>query len=77
MSVEAAGAPGVRRIALLLLAATSLLFFWRLGDRAVISEELRWAEIAREMRTSGDYFTASRLFLNYMELAGDPSLRLL
>jgi 4-amino-4-deoxy-L-arabinose transferase-like glycosyltransferase len=56
MTVETAGAPGARRIALLLLVATSLLFFWRLGDRSVVSEELRWAEIAREMRASGDYF---------------------
>lgn len=36
------------------LAATAL-FLVRLGDRAVVSEEMRWAEVAREMRQSGDY----------------------
>lgn len=37
------------------LAAAAVLFGANLGDRAVVSEELRWAEVAREMRASGDY----------------------
>src|SRR5437764_1228150 len=37
------------------LAAAAALFFARLGDRGVVSEELRWAEVAREMRQTGDY----------------------
>ena len=45
-----------RYAALGILAATSLLFGLRLGDREVVSEELRFAEVAREMRATGDYF---------------------
>lgn len=41
--------------AVIVLLASGILFFSRLGDRAVVSEELRWAEIAREMRQTGDY----------------------
>lgn len=41
--------------AVAVLAAAAVLFFARLGDRAVVSEELRWAEVAREMRQTGDY----------------------
>ena len=37
------------------LAAAAALFFGRLGDRGVTSEEVRWAEVAREMRASGDF----------------------
>jgi len=40
----------------LVLLASALLFLTRLGDRAVVSEEVRWAEVAREMQISGDYF---------------------
>lgn len=40
----------------LVLIATGLLFVLRLGDHGVVSEELRWAEVAREMRLTGDYF---------------------
>ncbi len=43
--------PGVAAV----LAASALLFFARLGDRGVVSEELRWAEVAREMRLTGDF----------------------
>ncbi|MFL5331527.1 MAG: ArnT family glycosyltransferase [Gemmataceae bacterium] len=38
------------------LAIASILFLPRLGERGVVSEEFRWAEVAREMRLSGDYF---------------------
>ncbi len=38
----------------LILAAA--LFFTRLGARALWSSEFRWAEIAREMRLTGNYF---------------------
>ncbi|MGO9606826.1 MAG: ArnT family glycosyltransferase [Candidatus Binataceae bacterium] len=40
--------------AILLLAA--ILFLARLGDRALWSSEFRWAEIAREMITTHNYF---------------------
>ena len=32
------------------------LFFLRIGERALWSEEIRWAEIPREMERSGDYW---------------------
>ncbi|MBX9581855.1 MAG: glycosyltransferase family 39 protein [Gemmataceae bacterium] len=35
--------------------AAAVVFLARLGDRAVVSEEVRWAEVAREMKQSGDY----------------------
>ncbi len=38
------------------LAAGAAIFLVRLGDRSVISEEVRWAEVAREMRDSHNYF---------------------
>jgi 4-amino-4-deoxy-L-arabinose transferase-like glycosyltransferase len=42
--------------ALAVLALAALLFFLRLGDRALWGPEGRWAEIAREMLLSGNYF---------------------
>lgn len=41
---------------LAVLALAGLLFFLRLGDRILWGSEGRWAEIAREMRLSGNYF---------------------
>jgi 4-amino-4-deoxy-L-arabinose transferase-like glycosyltransferase len=38
------------------LALTAILYFTRLGARALWSSEFRWAEIAREMMRSGNYF---------------------
>ncbi|HYA34178.1 MAG TPA: glycosyltransferase family 39 protein, partial [Candidatus Binataceae bacterium] len=38
------------------VVATAILFFTRLGARALWSSEFRWAEIAREMIRSGNYF---------------------
>jgi 4-amino-4-deoxy-L-arabinose transferase-like glycosyltransferase len=38
------------------LGLTAVLFFARLGDRALWSEEVRWAEIPREMLGNGDLF---------------------
>jgi 4-amino-4-deoxy-L-arabinose transferase-like glycosyltransferase len=38
------------------LALAALLFFARLGDRALWTMELRWAEIPREMQLTHDYF---------------------
>jgi 4-amino-4-deoxy-L-arabinose transferase-like glycosyltransferase len=35
---------------------TAILFFTRLGARALWSSEFRWAEIAREMLRTGNYF---------------------
>src|SRR5438067_1041566 len=37
------------------LALAAVLCFARLGDRALWSMELRWAEIPREMRLTGDF----------------------
>jgi 4-amino-4-deoxy-L-arabinose transferase-like glycosyltransferase len=37
------------------LVLAGVLFFARLGERALWSEEVRWAEIARSMAASGDY----------------------
>ncbi len=42
--------------ALAIVALAALLFFPRLGARALWSSEGRWAEIAREMRLSSNYF---------------------
>jgi len=46
----------IRSANLLLLLAVFFLLFWSLGDRALWSSEGRWAEITREMFTSGDFF---------------------
>ena len=40
----------------LVLVLAAILFFARLGARALWSSEFRWAEIAREMQLTGDYF---------------------
>jgi 4-amino-4-deoxy-L-arabinose transferase-like glycosyltransferase len=47
---------GWRFAAGLVLAGAAVLFLARLGDRAIWSEEVRWAEIPREMVRSGDWF---------------------
>src|SRR5215469_5533641 len=41
---------------LIVLALTIVLFFARLGTRALWSSEFRWAEIAREMIATHNYF---------------------
>lgn len=38
------------------LGAAAVLFFARLGSRALWSSEFRWGEIAREMRLTSNYF---------------------
>ena len=49
--------PGTGRLlALAVLAGAAALYLGRLGDRALWSEEVRWAEIPREMARTGDYF---------------------
>lgn len=40
----------------LVLVGAATLYFARLGDRALWSEEVRWAEIPREMARTGDWF---------------------
>ena len=40
----------------LVLAFTAILFFARLGSRALWASEFRWAEIAREMLVTHNYF---------------------
>lgn len=41
---------------LAVLVGAAALFLLNLGGHGVVSEELRWAEIAREMRASGEWF---------------------
>jgi 4-amino-4-deoxy-L-arabinose transferase-like glycosyltransferase len=63
-SVEAfAAPPGIdadttrwRWIAAAIVVLAALLFFARLGSRALWSSEFRWAEISREMIVSHNYF---------------------
>lgn len=43
-------------VSVCVVLAAAVVYLVRLGDRSVISEEFRWAEVAREMRQSGDYF---------------------
>jgi len=45
-----------RKLAWLVLALTAILFFARLGARALWASEFRWAEIAREMQITSNYF---------------------
>jgi 4-amino-4-deoxy-L-arabinose transferase-like glycosyltransferase len=45
-----------RTWAAVVLAAAAILFFARLGSRALWSSEFRWAEVAREMSLTHDYF---------------------
>jgi len=45
-----------RKFAWLVLGLAAVLFFARLGARALWSSEFRWAEIAREMQLTGNYF---------------------
>lgn len=47
---------GGRWAAGLVVAGAAVLFLARLGDRAIWAEEVRWAEIPREMARSGDWF---------------------
>src|SRR5438067_10741383 len=42
--------------AAVVLALGAILFFVRLGDRALWTMELRWAEIPREMQMHNDFF---------------------
>ncbi len=48
--------PRWRLLAALVLVGAAALYFVRLGERALWSEELRWAEIPREMAHTGDLF---------------------
>jgi 4-amino-4-deoxy-L-arabinose transferase-like glycosyltransferase len=45
-----------RLAAAIVLGLAAIIFFTRLGSRALWASEFRWAEIAREMRLSGNYF---------------------
>jgi 4-amino-4-deoxy-L-arabinose transferase-like glycosyltransferase len=45
-----------RKLTWLVLGLAAILFFARLGARALWSSEFRWAEIAREMRLTSNYF---------------------
>jgi 4-amino-4-deoxy-L-arabinose transferase-like glycosyltransferase len=45
-----------RRFAWIILGLAAILFFARLGTRALWSSEFRWAEIAREMQLTSNYF---------------------
>ena len=41
---------------IMLLVVAFFLLFWAIGERSLWSSEGRWAEIVREMLTSGDFF---------------------
>jgi 4-amino-4-deoxy-L-arabinose transferase-like glycosyltransferase len=45
-----------RQFAWLVLGLAAILFFARLGARALWSSEFRWAEVAREMQLTSNYF---------------------
>jgi len=45
-----------RKFAWLVLGLAAILFFARIGARAIWASEFRWAEIAREMRLTSNYF---------------------
>jgi 4-amino-4-deoxy-L-arabinose transferase-like glycosyltransferase len=45
-----------RKFAWLVIGLAVILFFSRLGARALWSSEFRWAEVAREMRLTANYF---------------------
>jgi 4-amino-4-deoxy-L-arabinose transferase-like glycosyltransferase len=45
-----------RKIAWVVLGLGAILFFARLGARALWASEFRWAEIAREMQLTSNYF---------------------
>ncbi len=45
-----------RKIAGIVIGLTAILFFARLGARALWASEFRWAEIAREMQITSNYF---------------------
>jgi 4-amino-4-deoxy-L-arabinose transferase-like glycosyltransferase len=53
---EAAATAGWRLAAIVVLVFAAILFFARLGARALWSSEFRWAEIAREMLLTHNYF---------------------
>lgn len=54
---EAAETAGSRRAVVVVLIFAAILFFARLGARALWSSEFRWAEIAREMLLTHNYFS--------------------
>ncbi len=51
--------PRDRLWAAAVLLGAALLYFGRLGECGVVSEEQRWAAVAREMRLTGDYLHPS------------------
>jgi 4-amino-4-deoxy-L-arabinose transferase-like glycosyltransferase len=53
---ESAGVARWRRIGVAAILLSAILFFARLGSRAIWSSEFRWAEIAREMILTRNYF---------------------
>lgn len=53
---DEAAAARWRRIGIATLLLAAILFFARLGSRALWSSEFRWAEIAREMILTHNYF---------------------
>src|SRR5215469_16097923 len=53
---QSSGESSFRLYAGCVLVLTAILFFVRLGARALWSSEFRWAEIVREMLTTHDYF---------------------
>ena len=70
------------RYGAVVLALAALLFFLRLGERALWGPERRWAETTREMQLSGNYFWPTingavyydKPLLSYWLMAGAASL---
>lgn len=55
MPVSLSNRPSANGLAVAcVIFASALLFLIRLGDHAVTSDEARWAEVAREMQSTGD-----------------------
>ena len=64
---HASDQPETRRWDYFFWAAAGLMLFWALGARALWAAEGRWAEVAREMLLSGDFFHPTIAGLPYFD----------
>ncbi len=64
---HASDQPETRRWDYFFWAAAGLMLFWALGARALWGAEGRWAEVAREMLLSGDFFHPTIAGLPYFD----------
>src|SRR5579875_338141 len=56
-----------RRAAMVVLGLAAILFFARLGVRALWSSEFRWGELSREMHLTGNYFWPTINWRSYFD----------